>query len=65
VQLRDLEFLEPDEIERLVIRCMGAAKAGGGYAIMPTASPINAPLSDRTRDNYLRFIDAALDHGRY
>jgi uroporphyrinogen-III decarboxylase len=65
VQLRDLEFLEPDEIERLVVRCMDAAKAGGGYVIMPTASPINAPLSDRTRDNYLRFIDAALEHGRY
>ncbi len=65
IQLRDLEYLEPDEIERVVVKCMDAAKAGGGYAIMPTASPISAPLSDRTRDNYLRFIDVALEHGRY
>lgn len=65
LQLRDLEFCTPDEIERLVITCMNAAKAGGGYCIMPTASPINDPLNDRTRDNYLRFIDAALRHGMY
>jgi uroporphyrinogen-III decarboxylase len=65
LQLRDLEYCEPDEIERIVVECMDAAKAGGGYCIMPTASPINAPLGDRTRDNYLRFIDAALQHGRY
>ncbi|MBN1917660.1 MAG: hypothetical protein JW889_07110 [Verrucomicrobia bacterium] len=65
LQLRDLEYCEPDDIERLVIACMDAAKAGGAYCIMPTASPINDPLNDRTRDNYLRFIDAALKYGRY
>lgn len=65
LQLRDLEYAEPDEIERLVIECMDAAKAGGGYVITSTASPIDAPLKDRTRDNYFRFIDTALEHGRY
>lgn len=65
LQLRDLEYCDPDDIERLVLECMHAAKAGGAYCIMPTASPINDPLSPRTRDNYLRFIDAALNHGVY
>ncbi len=65
LQLRDLEYVEPDEMERIVIECMEAAKAGGGYAIMPTASPIDAPLKDRTRENYIRFIETALKHGRY
>jgi uroporphyrinogen-III decarboxylase len=65
IQLRDLEYCEPGEIERIVVECMRAAKAGGAYCIMPTASSINEPLSDRTRDNYLRFIDAAIEHGRY
>jgi len=65
LQLRDLEYVEPDEMERIVVECMAAAKAGGGYVILPTAAPINAPLKDRTRDNYLRFIDAALKYGSY
>jgi len=65
IQLRDLDYCEPDDIERIVVECMTAAKPGGAYCIMPTASPINEPLSDRTRDNYFRLIDAALEHGRY
>jgi len=32
---------------------------------MPTAAPINIPLSPRTEENYLAFIDAALEYGEY
>jgi thiazole synthase ThiGH ThiG subunit len=44
---------------------MASAKEGGGYVIMPTAAPINSPLQKKTEENYLRFIDAALEWGRY
>ena len=44
---------------------MQAAKRGGGYIILPTAAPINTPLATKTQDNYLTFIDTALEFGRY
>lgn len=48
-----------------VRRCMEAAKPGGGYVIMPTAAPINVPLSAQTEANYLAFIDEAIAYGGY
>jgi hypothetical protein len=32
---------------------------------MPTAAPINVPLARQTEDNYVRFIDTALQWGQY
>jgi uroporphyrinogen-III decarboxylase len=65
LQLKLLETRTPDDVERAVIACMDAAKAGGGYVIMPTAAPINTPLSPQTEANYLRYIEAAHKYGRY
>ena len=65
IQLRLLECGSPDDIEQAVINCMAGAKAGGGYVIMPTAAPISSPLQPKTEDNYVRFIDVALKHGKY
>jgi hypothetical protein len=31
---------------------------GGGFALLPTAAPINIPLSKRTEENYKAMIDA-------
>jgi hypothetical protein len=44
---------------------MGQAKEGGGFVLIPTAGPINVPLSPRTEANYKAFIDAGLEFGRY
>ncbi|GAG16903.1 unnamed protein product, partial [marine sediment metagenome] len=48
MQLRDLEYATPEEMDELVKKSMDAAKKGGGYVLMPTASPINVPLKPQT-----------------
>jgi uroporphyrinogen-III decarboxylase len=65
MQLRDLEFATPAEIDALVKRCMESAKDAGGYVLMPTASPIDAPLKPETEANYVAFIEAGLKYGLY
>lgn len=65
VQLKLLENGTAEDVRRAVEKCMDSAKVGGRYVIMPTAAPINIPLSERTRENYLTFIDTALSLGRY
>ncbi|MBP8130339.1 MAG: hypothetical protein KA184_12240 [Candidatus Hydrogenedentes bacterium] len=64
-ELKLLEHGAPEDIRRAVRAQMAAAKAGGGYVIMPTAAPINEPLSLRTERNYAAWIDAALEFGAY
>jgi hypothetical protein len=44
---------------------MAACKLGGGFVIMPTASPIDADLSPITERNYRVFIEVALELGGY
>jgi hypothetical protein len=41
------------------------AKAGSGYIAITTASPIGGELSPKTERNYLAWIDANLEFGRY
>jgi uroporphyrinogen-III decarboxylase len=65
MQLRDLEFLTTAEIDKMVKKMMEAAKKGGGYVIMPTASPIDANLKAVTEANYYAYIEAALKYGKY
>ena len=65
VQLKMLEHGSKAQIEEVVRRNMAAAKAGGGYIIMPTAAPINTPLAAKTEENYFHYIDTALECGAY
>ena len=65
IQLKLLEYASASEIRDIVRACMDDAKEGGGYVIMPTAAPINVPLSPKTEENYLAFIDTALEYGKY
>ena len=46
-------------------QAMTDAKAGGGFILMPTAAPINVPLSPRTEANYLQMIESAWRYGQY
>lgn len=65
IQLKMLENSSEQEVRDYVKYCMDSAKEGYGYVIMPTAAPINIPLSPKTRDNYLAFIDEAVKSGKY
>jgi uroporphyrinogen-III decarboxylase len=65
LQPRVLEGGSRAEIRLAVKQCMAAAKAGGGYVIMPTAAPIETPLPQKITDNYLWYIESALELGRY
>ncbi len=65
LQLKLLEHGSTEAVSQEVAACMEAAKAGGRYVIMPTASPINVPLSKKTEDNYKVFIETALKLGKY
>jgi hypothetical protein len=65
LQPRVLEHGTPEAIVATVRACMDAAKAGGGYVIMPTAAPLMSPLPAGIEANYLRFIEAARRYGAY
>lgn len=65
MELKYLEQETPAEIDARVKVMMDEAKAGGGFVLMPTAAPINIPLSPRTAENYRAFIEAGLRYGRY
>lgn len=65
IQLKLLERGSKPDIEKYVEYCMGSAKEGGRFVIMPTAAPINVPLSPKTEENYFAFIDTALRMGKY
>jgi uroporphyrinogen-III decarboxylase len=65
IELRELECSSEERIRYLVEQAMAQAKEGGGYVLMPTAAPINIPLSPVTERNYLAYIDAGLKYGAY
>jgi len=65
VELKLLEQGTPEQIRAEVQQIMDQAKAGGAFVLMPTAAPINIPLSRKTEANYRAFIDAGLEFGRY
>jgi len=65
IEMRLLEHGEPEEVRDFVIDALAQAKKGGRFVIMPTAAPINDPLSQKTQENYAVFIETALEHGRY
>jgi len=65
VELRDLEGCTPPQVRQIVKRRMEQGKAGGRYVLMPTAAPINVPLSPRTEANYLAYLEAGREYGGY
>ncbi|MHB0937984.1 MAG: uroporphyrinogen decarboxylase family protein [Armatimonadota bacterium] len=65
MELKYLEQETPPEIDARVKEMMDAAKAGGGYVLMPTAAPINIPLSLKTEENFLAYFAAGWKYGEY
>jgi uroporphyrinogen decarboxylase len=65
IQLKLLEQGTKAEIDKTVKECMDGAKRDGGFVITTTADPINEPLSPKTEENYIYFIEKSLEYGRY
>lgn len=65
MELKYLETETPERIDQRVRELMEQGQAGGGYVLMPTAAPIDIPLSPRTEANYLAFLEAGEKYGRY
>jgi hypothetical protein len=65
IELKHLEHGDAAFVEELTRRTLAEGKPGGRFVIMPTAAPINLPLAPKTEENYFRFIETALDAGRY
>ncbi len=65
IQLRDLELLPADQMKEVVRKCVEEGKPGGNFVALPTATPLNVPLSPRTEENFKIFIDTVLEMGVY
>jgi uroporphyrinogen-III decarboxylase len=65
IQVGDVMTLERAQIVRQVRQAIADAAPGGGFILSLTATPFERVLSDRTRDNLLAMIDAALEFGAY
>jgi hypothetical protein len=65
IEINLLENGQPEQVRDFTIDSLNQAKAGGGFVCMPTAAPINDPLSPKTEQNYRTFIDTALRYGKY
>jgi len=49
----------------MVKKAMVDAKRGSGFILMPTACPINVPLSKITQENYMQMLESAEKYGNY
>ena len=65
IELKLLEQGTPEQVQAEVRRIMDQAKAGGGFVLTSTASPINVPLAPQTEENYRVLIETGLKSGRY
>lgn len=65
LELKHLEHARPAEVEALTRRAIEEGTPGGRYVIMPSAAPINIPLSPATEENYRVFIETALECGAH
>ena len=65
IELKHLDARDGEFVEQLVRELILAGKPGGRFVIMPTAAPINIPVSAKTEANYFRWIEVALKAGQY
>lgn len=65
IELKALEHATANEVEALTRRAVAEGKPGGRFILMPTAAPISIPLTPKTGENYRRYIETALECGKY
>ena len=59
IQLKDLENKTREEVCEITRQAMTDGAPGGGFILMPTATPINIPLRPETERNILAMIETA------
>ncbi|HPQ48015.1 MAG TPA: uroporphyrinogen decarboxylase family protein [Clostridia bacterium] len=65
MELHELENSSPQRVREIVRRSMEMAKGTTGYIMLATAAPINVPLSEKTRRNYIEMVEATIEYGKY
>jgi len=65
IELKVLEHGTTQQVRETVRDIMEQARPDGGFVLLPTAAPINVPLSPRTEANYMTMIETALELGTY
>ncbi|MHB1485908.1 MAG: uroporphyrinogen decarboxylase family protein [Saccharofermentanales bacterium] len=65
IQLKDIEFATPEQMRDITLKCIREGKPGGNFVLMPTATPINIPLSPVSERNIKIMIDTAIEYGTY
>jgi len=65
LELKHLETYSRDEVVALTRRTLAEGLPGGRFALQPTAEPITIPLGPKLEENWMAYIDTALEHGRY
>ena len=65
IELKLLEHGSQEEVRAKVRDSMRQGKPGGRFVLMPTAAPINVPLSPKTAENYITMIETASEMADY
>ena len=65
IELKELEVSPPDRIKQIVRETVLTGKPGGGFILLPTATPINIPLSPKCEENFIVMLDTAMEYGKY
>jgi uroporphyrinogen-III decarboxylase len=55
------ELHTPEEVAAEVRRVREIGAAGGGFVLMPTATPITVPLPSRVEENVLAYLETAME----
>ncbi len=65
IELKELENSTPEQIDLLVKDVLSVGMKDGGFILMPTATPINIPLSPKTEENMIAMIESGHKYGKY
>jgi uroporphyrinogen-III decarboxylase len=65
MELHELENSSPQRVREIVRQSIEMAKGKTGYIMLATAAPINTPLSEKTKRNYMEMIEATIEYGKY
>lgn len=65
LEIKDLETLSADAVRDLTRRTLDEGMPGGRFALQPAAEPITIPLNAKLEENWMVYVETALEHGRY
>ena len=65
IEVREFEFSTPERIDQLVRQAMEDAKEGGGFILLPSATPCCVPLPEIAERNLIQYVDSGLKYGKY